>query len=140
MQVIEGDGATKEFATADVIYVNAGTTRPAEAWLDGLANGGRLVVPLTASKGFMNNDPPAPIERRGAIFRIERRGGEYLARWISAVAIIPCESCRDAVSEAALEAALEKGGWERVTRLYRHNNVPDDQVWLRAPTWCLAYA
>jgi protein-L-isoaspartate(D-aspartate) O-methyltransferase len=139
VHVVQGDGATVPFDAADVIYVNAGTTGPAEAWLDGLAEGGRLMLPLTSDKGFMSNDPPVAIERRGAFFRIERRADEYLAQWITPVAIIPCESCRDPESEAALAAAFEKGGWERVTRLYRHNEVPADRVWLNAPGWCLAY-
>ena len=30
---------------ADVILVNAGATRPAERWLDGLRDGGRLILP-----------------------------------------------------------------------------------------------
>jgi protein-L-isoaspartate(D-aspartate) O-methyltransferase len=139
VRVLQGDGATVPFDTADVIYVNAGTTRPAEAWLDGLAEGGRLILPLTSDKGFLANDPPVPLERRGAFFRIERRASEYLAQWTTPLAIIPCASCRDPESEAALAAAFEKGGWERVTRLYRHNNVPTDRVWLSAPGWCLAY-
>jgi protein-L-isoaspartate(D-aspartate) O-methyltransferase len=25
-----------------------------------------------------------------------------------------------------------------VTRLYRRDDVPEDQCWLRAPGWCLA--
>jgi len=32
---------------ADVIYVNAGATRPANPWLDRLVDGG-LILPLTA--------------------------------------------------------------------------------------------
>lgn len=140
VDVVEGDGAAMPFDTADVIYVNAGTTRPAEMWLDRLTEGGRLMLPLTSSKGFLNNDPPVPIQRRGAVFRIERRAAEFLAQWITPAAIIPCESCRDPVSEAALGAAFETGGWERVTRLYRHNDVAEDQSWVRGPGWCLAYA
>ena len=139
VRVLQGDGAAVPFDAADVIYVNAGTTRPAEAWLDGLAEGGRLILPLTSDKGFLANDPPVSLERRGAFFRIERRASEYLAQWITPLAIIPCESCRDPESEAALAAAFEKGGWERVTRLYRHNQMPADRVWLSAPGWCLAY-
>jgi protein-L-isoaspartate(D-aspartate) O-methyltransferase len=138
-QVLQGDGASVPFDAADAIYVNAGVTWPADAWLDGLAEGGRLILPLTSNKGFMSNDPPVPIERRGAFFRIERRGQEFLAQWITPVAIIPCASCRDPESEAALSAAFDKGGWQRVARLYRHNNVPADRVWLSAPGWCLAY-
>jgi protein-L-isoaspartate(D-aspartate) O-methyltransferase len=138
--VVNGDGGAISFEPADVIYVNAGATRPAEPWLDGLKDGGRLILPLTTDKGFRNNNPPVPMERRGAVFRIERQTQGYLARWISQVAIIPCEGAREPTSEAALAAALAKGGWERVTRLYRSEDIPDDRCWLRAPGWCLAYS
>jgi protein-L-isoaspartate(D-aspartate) O-methyltransferase len=62
------------FEPADVIYVNAGATRPADAWLDRLKEGGRLILPSTAD-AFPNRNA-----RRGAVFRIERLGPEFLAR------------------------------------------------------------
>jgi protein-L-isoaspartate(D-aspartate) O-methyltransferase len=136
--VVHGDGGAVPFEPADVVYVNAGVAGPAASWLEGLKDGGRLILPLATRKGF--KDATDPIERRGAVFRIERQSAGYLARWISPVAIIPCEGARDAVSEAALEAALQKDGWKRVTRLYRNENVPDDRCWLRAPGWSLAYS
>ena len=34
--------------------------------------------------------------------------------------------------ERALAAAFDKGGAERVTRLYRRDDLPEDQCWLRA--------
>jgi len=83
VSVICGNGAAVPVDAADVIYVNAGATRPAETWLDGLAEGGRLILPLMTNKGFTDNTPSVPIERRGAAFRIERRSSEFLARWIS---------------------------------------------------------
>lgn len=43
------------------------------------------------------------------MFRIERRGPEFLARRISGGAIFPCESGRDEVSEQALAATFDKG-------------------------------
>jgi len=137
---LRGDGAEIEFDPADVIYVNAGATRPADIWLDRLKDGGRLILPLTSDKGFGENPENIPIQRRGAVFRIERHGVEYLAKWISAVAIFPCEGARDIESERALAAAFEKGGWERVTRLYRSGDLPDAQCWLKGPDWALAYA
>src|SRR6516164_5807450 len=137
VQVICGNGAVVPFDAADVIYVNAGATRPVDVWLDGLAEGGRLVLPLTTNSCFRRDDPPVPIERRGAVFRIERRSSEFLARWISGVAIFPCEGARDPLSEAALAEAFAKGGWQQVTRLCRGNDVPEDRCWLRAPGWCL---
>jgi len=138
VRVAQGDGAQIPFDPADVIYVNAGATRQAESWLDGLKEGGRLILPLTTNQGFRANDP-GNLPRRGAVFRIERRGPEFLARTISGVAIFPCEGARDPESERALAAALKAGGWEKVTRLYRRDDLPEEQCWLRAPGWCLAY-
>ncbi len=129
---VQGDGAQIDFGAADVIYVNAGATRPADLWLDRLNDGGRLILPLTADKG-------AADWRHGAVFRIERRGDEYLAKWISRGDMFPCEGTRDAASESALAAAFEKGGWERVTRLHRSGAVPDERCWLKTPDWALAY-
>ena len=138
VNIVQGDGAAVSFDAADVIYVNAGVTRPADRWLDSLTEGGRLILPLTTSKGFMANDL-TNVRRRGAVFRIERRASEYLAQWITPVAIIPFEGLRDETSEAALAEAFKKGGWERVTRLCRNNDVPEGRCWLRASGWCLAY-
>lgn len=137
VRVIPGDGATVAFDPADVIYVNAGATRPADAWLDRLRDGGRLILPLTTDKGFGTID--AGIERRGAIFVVTRQGTEFAARWVSPVAIFPCEGMRDETSERALAAAFAKDDWKRVTRLYRTGDVADGRCWLRAPDWCLAY-
>lgn len=138
VRVVHGDGSAVPFDPADVIYVNAGATRPADAWLDGLKDGGRLTLPLTTNQGFRANDP-GNMRRRGAVFRIERQGDEFLARWISPVAIFPCEGARDAASEAALAKAFETERWRGVTRLYRRDDLPAEQCWLRAPGWCLAY-
>jgi len=140
VRALPGDGAQIAFDPADVIYVNAGATRPADIWLDRLNDGGRLILPLTSDKGFGENPENIPIQRRGAVFGIKRSGGEFLAKWISAVAIFPCKGARDAESERALAAAFERGGWERVTRLYRHGDLPDEQCWLKGRDWALAYA
>ena len=55
VRALQGDGAQIEFDAADVIYVNAGATRPADIWLDRLNDGGRLILPLTSDKGFREN-------------------------------------------------------------------------------------
>ncbi|MGB6561545.1 MAG: hypothetical protein WBE69_02940 [Candidatus Binataceae bacterium] len=133
VRVVTGDRTRIPFDPADVVYVNAGATRAADCWLDGLREGGRLVLPLTAG-GFPPTERP-----RGAVFRIERRGEEFLARRISGVVIFPCEGARDEASEQALAAAFDEGGVERVTRLYRRDDLAEEDCWLRAPGWCLAY-
>jgi len=156
VRIVEGDGTTVPFDAADVIYVNAGVARPADQWLDGLREGGRLILPLTTIEGFTANDPAkaridlsrqgranptTPIAvSRGAVFRIERRASDFLAKGITPVEIIPCEGARDETSQAAVaEAFKNRGAWLMVTRLYRHNDVAQDRCWLRGPGWCLAY-
>jgi protein-L-isoaspartate(D-aspartate) O-methyltransferase len=138
VQVLEGDGTQLPFDLADAIYVNAGATRPADNWLACLNDGGRLILPLTARK-TLPAGTTGSIARHGAVFRVEGKGSEYLAKWISAVGVYPCEGGRDDVSEAALNAALQKGGWDKVTRLYRTDDIPEHRCWLRAPGWSLAY-
>jgi len=128
VRAVQGDGTKIDFDPADVIYANAGATRPVDLWLDQLKDGGRLILALTKDKDAL-----------GAWFRIERRGDGFLAEWFSAANLFPCESARDAESERALVAALEKGGWDRVTRLLRRGDVPEEQCWLKGPDWCLAY-
>ncbi len=133
VRVLHGNGALVPFDPADVIYVNAGATRPPDFWLDRLKENGRLILPLTAS-GFPNTD-----FRQGTVFRITRKGRDFLARRISAVGIFPCEGMRDPDSEAALAAAFEKGRVEEVTRLYRRDDMSDEDCWVRGKGWCLAY-
>jgi protein-L-isoaspartate(D-aspartate) O-methyltransferase len=139
VEIVEGDGALVPFDEADVIYVNAGCTRPAESWLDRLADGGRLILPMTSDQGFGAKSSER-MASAGAVFRIERRGGEYLAYWISPVAIFPCAGSRDEASERALAAAFAKGGWRKITRLYRDQEIAEERCWLRGSGWCLAYS
>ncbi len=139
--IVEGDGAATSFAHADLIYVNAGATRPAELWLDRLADGGRLILPLTTDHSFSTErDSAAKMAASGSVFLISRRGDEFFARWISPVAVFPCAGARDATSERALAQALATGRMTEVTRLYRHSEIPDDRTFLSAPGWCLAYS
>jgi protein-L-isoaspartate(D-aspartate) O-methyltransferase len=77
--------------------------------------------------------------RAGAVFRIERRGRDYLARWISPVAIFPCAGARDEASERALAEAFAKGGWQKITRLYRDQEIPAERCWLGGPDWSLGF-
>jgi protein-L-isoaspartate(D-aspartate) O-methyltransferase len=125
---VHGDGTKIDFDPADVIYVNASATRPLDLWLDRLNDGGRMILALTKDKDTV-----------GAWFLIERRADEFFANWISAAGLFPCEGARDAESERALVVALDKGGWDRVTRLYRRGDVPAERCWLKGPDWCLAY-
>jgi protein-L-isoaspartate(D-aspartate) O-methyltransferase len=143
VRVIEGNGATMPFDPADVIYVNAGVTHPADAWLDGLSDGGRLILPLTTDANTRSltagNFDPMKVMRSGVFFRIQRRGTEFAARGLLPTAIIPAEGVRDKTAETALAAALDEGSWNAVTRLVRGEGVTPERCWLRGHGWCLAF-
>ena len=124
----QGDGTKIDFEPADVIYVSAGATRPVDLWLDRLKDGGRMILALTRDK-----------DTGGPFFLIERRGDGFLAKWLFLGSLFPCEGARDAESERALVAALEKGGGDRVTHLYRRGDVSEERCWLKGPDWCLTY-
>ena len=44
-------GVSAPLPACDVVYVSAGATEPMAVWLDALRPGGRLLFPLTPSKG-----------------------------------------------------------------------------------------
>lgn len=135
--VLQGDGSLTPFAPADVIYVNAGASKPADAWLDGLKDGGRLILPLTTKTN--SSEPFNSSRPTGAVFRITRRGSDFDADFISAIAVFPCEGVRDDASERALAAAFENGGFRNVKHLRRTDDVRDEECWVKAPGWSLTY-
>jgi protein-L-isoaspartate(D-aspartate) O-methyltransferase len=135
VRAMQGDGSAMTFEPADVVYVNAGASKPADNWLDALKDGGRLILPLAVS--FVSNQGHRMT--RGGIFRIVRSGDDYSAHWMSSTAIFPCAGARDAESMTALAAAFMKGGADKVTRLYRTSDIPDDRCWVRGDGWALAY-
>jgi protein-L-isoaspartate(D-aspartate) O-methyltransferase len=137
VEVVQGDGTTLDFDPADGVYINAGVTHPLARWLDRLRDRGRMVLPMTAPRG-RTPDGPGP-RWTGVVFLIRRRGEQFTARRISAVAIYPCQGARDRAAERALARALKAGGAERVRHLYRHKELPAEQCWLQGNGWCLAY-
>ncbi len=83
--LITGDGTTEVLGLADVIYVNAGASRPTDTWLDAMKPGGRMVLPLTVSFTTEDGHPAT----RGSIFLIERQADHYAARCVSSTWIYP---------------------------------------------------
>lgn len=134
VSVIAGDGTAIPLDAADAILVNAGASRPEAVWLDALQDGGRLVLPLTVPF----TTPDGHKMTFGSIFVIERSGDAFSARWASTTAIYPCAG-RDQSTEAALGAAFAAGGAEKVTRLFRTDDIPDERCWVRGKGWSLAF-
>jgi protein-L-isoaspartate(D-aspartate) O-methyltransferase len=150
VRVVHGDAFTVAFDPADVIYVNASVSHIPPAWLDGLREGGRLILPMGSrtkfekiERGAIDLARLARMASMAAIFRIERRGEDFHVRPTVPGGFIPAHGgARDpAAADAALTAALENGGASKVTRLYRDGeDVPEERVWLKGEGWCLAYS
>jgi protein-L-isoaspartate(D-aspartate) O-methyltransferase len=118
-----GDGLPK----AEAIYVCAGITQPAWAWLDALRPEGRLVFPLQAEHGL------------GGMLMIARakHGAIWPARFISRAAFIPCSGPQDAEAGSRLTAAFASGGFESVRSL-RLDEPIDATCWFSGDGWWLS--
>jgi len=128
--VRQGDASEPIDGRWDLIVAFAGATAPHAWWLDGLADGGRLLLPMTAGNFSA---------RGGFMLRIERRGGGFAARSAGWVGFYPCAGARSPEGEAALDAALaDPAGQQAVRSLRRDPHDKDDSCWLHRDGWCLS--
>jgi protein-L-isoaspartate(D-aspartate) O-methyltransferase len=126
-RVIGGDDIRFEPGGVDAVFVNAGATHPLPQWLDALDLGGRLLIPLTASKG------PEGFGS-GGMFLVRRTTGGYAVRCVSGVAIYPCIGVRD--SSLNLELWRLKGTESQVHSFRRDAHERDATCWLHSPYGC----
>jgi len=132
IEVISGDGHAVKGSEFDAVIVFAGCTHPSRQWLDGLAEGGRLLMPLTNSSW------------RGFLLRAIRRGNAFEASSIGIVHIYPCMGERDCEAGQRLEIALQglPFGQAPVCALHLAEPAPDvaERVWYQAPGFWLERA
>ncbi len=133
VEVRHGDAASALDERFDAILVNAGVTHPRDEWLDALAPGGRLVLPLTVVM------PPGASIGKGIVALItnDRAGGAMSARLLTLVAIYTAQSIRDESIAALLGKALARGMMPALTVLRRDAHDPSPSCWLHASTFCL---
>jgi len=136
VEVRHGDGSTPLDGAFDAVLVNAGVTHPLEHWLDGLAAGGRMVLPMTATMPAMGST----IGKGLALLLTKHDVAELAVRMIGFVAIYSAVGVRDEGLNASLGKALMGGPaqWQRITRLRRDIHEPSSACWLHGPTWCFA--
>jgi protein-L-isoaspartate(D-aspartate) O-methyltransferase len=112
----------------DVIVAFAGATTPLGWWLDALADGGRMLLPMTATRQW-----------GGFMLRLQRIGNGLAARSAGWVGFYPCAGARSDIDEAALGAALkDPAGQQAVRSLRRDAHEADDSCWLHGDGWCLS--
>ncbi len=122
----------------DAILVNAGVTHPLNTWLDALAPGGRIVLPLTATMPAMGSRIG-----KGLVFALtQTTTGDYAARVLSVVAIYSAEALRDDTLNGTIGTALMAGPmrWNGITRLRRDAHEAGESCWLHGPAFCFANA
>jgi protein-L-isoaspartate(D-aspartate) O-methyltransferase len=127
-----GDGAAPFDESFDAILINAGVTHPQSTWLDALAPGARMVMPLTTSMPGMANIG------KGLLLHLTRTEGDGIAaRLLTFVAIYSAQGLRDDVLNTAIGAALSKQPLPRFSTLRRDAHDPSPDCWLHAAGFCL---
>jgi protein-L-isoaspartate(D-aspartate) O-methyltransferase len=121
--------------TFDAILVNAGVTHPLDAWLDAIAPGGRLILPMTSTMAAMGNIG------KGLVILVNRDGdGSFAARVTGFVAVYSAVGIRDADLNDRLGKAMMTGPqkWSAITRLRRDPHDAAPSCWLHAASFCLS--
>jgi protein-L-isoaspartate(D-aspartate) O-methyltransferase len=134
VEVISGDGRTYDAGEVDAVVVFAGSTHPAALWLDRLAEGGRLLMPLTAKNWW------------GLMLRAIRRGDIFTATAIGWVGIYPCaggcdpDAAERLAGTLAIELRHRKAAHDLpICALHRGapEAMPGRRAWYRAPGFWL---
>ena len=134
VEVRHGDAVALD-GVFDAILVNAGASHPLDAWLDALAPGGSLVVPITfAVEGSTIT--------KGVVVLVTRRGdtAELDAKVIGFVAIYVAVGVRDAAMNERIGAALRANPMPKLTRLRRDAHEASPSCWLHGERFCLEAA
>jgi protein-L-isoaspartate(D-aspartate) O-methyltransferase len=126
----DGTAAGGEF---DAILVNAGVTHPQDTWLDALAPGGRLLLPMTVAMPAMG-----PTIGKGVMVLITRVDDGFVPEVLSFVGIYSALGLRDAAIEAALGQAMRRTSFPNLTRLRRDSHAAADGCWLHTERFCLS--
>ena len=131
-----GDGSSRLDEPFDAILVNAGVTHPLDSWLDALARGGRMLLPLTAAMPVMG----ATLGKGLVILVTKHDGDELAAHVITVVAVYSAVGIRDREMNLRIGKALIAGPalWQAVKRLRRDAHDASPSCWLHAPSCCFS--
>ena len=129
-----GDGAALDPGECDAMLINAGVTHPRRPWLEGLRQGGRLLVPLTVAMGMGMGASLG----KGVMARITREANGYSAQMVTFVAIYSCTSVRDPQLEPALAKALSTMALMKMKSVRLDAHQPNDTCILHRPDVCLS--
>jgi protein-L-isoaspartate(D-aspartate) O-methyltransferase len=135
VDVRHGDASEASGEMFDAFLVNAGVTHPLDVWLDALAPGGRIVLPLTSTMAAMGSHIG-----KGLVWLVKKEAGDFAARVIGMAAIYSALGVRDDSLNDKLGRAMMGGPaqWQTVTRLRRDQHEPSSTCWFHADRCCLS--
>jgi protein-L-isoaspartate(D-aspartate) O-methyltransferase len=151
VNVIHGDGFAVDLEPADVIFVNAGATRPSAKWLDATSPGSRLLFPLITThlvqpRSVFNHRGGKPKRIAGTfkgrmigmMIGVTRVANGYAACGVSSVGIFPCVTAIDREEDRAVASALATRTFEEIKSLRRDSHEADPTCWLHGREICLS--
>lgn len=130
--VITGDGLALDPGPRDVMIFNTGAPTILPVWLDRLAPGGRLVLPITAPLGDGSG------LCKGPVFLFTRQPDGLAAQVNSVVVIYACRGEMASDLAAGLWTAMADGAGRDVRQLRTDPHAPDETCWLHGETCCLS--
>ena len=131
VEVRTGDGSQLSGERFDAVFVNAGATEVLPTWLDLLAAGGRLLLPLTVSLASMNAGV-------GRMLMVRRGDAGYTAEFQGMVGVYHCAGARSEAGEARLRSRLTPAGLEGIRELRRDPHPERADCWLHGDGFCLS--
>jgi protein-L-isoaspartate(D-aspartate) O-methyltransferase len=130
VEVLNRDGADVNPVSCDAILVNAGVTHPHPAWLDGLSEGGVLVLPLSVGRNLGVND--------AMVLGITRRQDQFAAELLSIMTIYSSPSMRDPMLQSMLNDSFESYAMLRLKSVRKDDHQRTDTCIVHAPGFCLS--
>jgi protein-L-isoaspartate(D-aspartate) O-methyltransferase len=127
VKVIQGDGARGPFEPADAVVVSAGATHPLAAWLAALKAHGKLLFPLTSTRG------------PGTMAHLVRVDAEWFhAALISTAFFVDFVGARNTAVSGDLAKALKRDEGAAVRSLRCDVHEKDQTCWLHGEGWCFS--
>lgn len=125
--VVHSDGASGPLDPVDVIVVSAGATHPLPSWLNALKPHGKLLFPLTSTRG------------PGTMAYLTRMSADnFAAALTGSVFFVDFAGARDPAVSAELAYALQHDQGARVRSLRRDAHQKEESCWLHGNGWCFS--
>jgi len=133
VEVRRGDAAASLGEAFDAILVNAGVTHPRDNWVEALAPGGRLVLPITFTAPGMGTIG------KGTVVLVTRSGeSAFAAKAVAVTAIYSAVGLRDDALNTAIGQALQRNPLPRLTRMRRDAHEASADCWLHGHAFCFS--